>query len=237
MILIAALFLLAAPQAATPIGDPSQWVTTDDYPAAALAADQAGTTVARFDVNESGQIENCTASQSSGSAALDAAACAALTQRARFTPAKDAGGRAVRSSMTRRIRWAIPAEPIVEIGRLTFERGANGRISTCSVGNGTRSVELVESFCEALTARDPGAPPVQSGVLTIPMPEAPSAPRPPEIGRLMFERGGNGRISRCYAQGTGRTAPLDNAFCEALTTTAAGAPPVQNGTLTIAMPN
>lgn len=234
---LALLFAAAAAVSATPIGDPAQWITTEDYPATALRANEAGITVTRFDISEAGRIENCSASQSSGSTALDAAACAALVERGRFTPAKDNRGRPVRSSMTRRVRWAIPAEETVEIGRLIFTRGANGRIASCSVENAGRSVELVESFCDALTVRDPGTAPVQSGALTIPMPPVTEAAAAPSIGRLVFTRGGNGRISNCSAQGGGRTAMLETSFCEALAGVGTGPNAVQSGAMTIAMPD
>jgi len=237
MILLA--LLLAAPQAATPIGDPSTWITTDDYPAEALRADQAGITVVRYDISATGQIENCSAAQSSGSAALDAAACAALAARGRFNPATDSRGRPIRSSATRRIRWQIPEETPVRIGHVFFERGANGRIANCVARDDAGAVGLVDSFCEALTASGPGQPLVQSGVLTIPMPDlADSGEQEPEIGRLTFTRGANGRIASCAAQATGgRTARLDNGFCEALTTVGPGEPPVQSGAMTVAMPD
>ncbi|WP_448657918.1 TonB family protein [Sphingomonas sp. CJ99] len=89
-------------------GDPSRWVTTDDYPSRSLDAGEEGTTAISWDINESGRVENCRVTSSSGSAALDRAACAAITRRGRYEPAKDQNGAPIRSSSSRRVVWRIP---------------------------------------------------------------------------------------------------------------------------------
>nr|WP_066546823.1 MULTISPECIES: energy transducer TonB [unclassified Sphingomonas] len=95
-------------KAAGPKGNPAEWVTTDDYPSRSLSAGEEGTTAVSWDINEQGRIENCRVTASSGSQALDRAACAALTRRGRYTPAKDQNGNPIRSSSSRRIVWKIP---------------------------------------------------------------------------------------------------------------------------------
>ena len=89
-------------------GDPSQWVTTDDYPPSSLRAEEEGTTGIAWDINAQGRVENCRVTSSSGSAALDRAACAAITRRGRYQPALDQSGNPIRSSSSRRVTWKIP---------------------------------------------------------------------------------------------------------------------------------
>ncbi|WP_152555521.1 energy transducer TonB, partial [Sphingomonas sp. FUKUSWIS1] len=62
----------------------------------------------RWDINAQGRVENCTVTSSSGSPALDRAACAAMTRRGRYSPALDQAGNPMRSSATQRIRWTLP---------------------------------------------------------------------------------------------------------------------------------
>ena len=96
-------------KAAGPKGDPSQWVTTDDYPSDALSAEAQGTTGIRWDINAAGRVENCTVTSSSGNSSLDRAACSALTRRGRYTPALDQSGAPMRTTgQTRRVVWRLP---------------------------------------------------------------------------------------------------------------------------------
>ncbi len=92
----------------TPRGSPQSWVTNDDYPAAALRAEQQGTTVFRLDVDASGKVTNCTVTGSSGSAVLDNTACSLLKRRARFNPAEDASGNKIPAVFASRFRWELP---------------------------------------------------------------------------------------------------------------------------------
>ncbi|MDG5487081.1 energy transducer TonB [Sphingomonas sp. FW199] len=89
-------------------GDPSKWVTTDDYPARSLDSGEEGVTAISWDINEAGRVENCRVTSSSGSSALDRAACSAITRRGRYEPAKDQNGNPIRSSSSRRVVWKIP---------------------------------------------------------------------------------------------------------------------------------
>lgn len=89
-------------------GNPSNWITTDDYPSRALREEREGVTVVAFEINTEGRVENCRVTSSSGSPDLDEATCRNLVRRARYTPAKDAAGNAMTSSDTRRVRWQMP---------------------------------------------------------------------------------------------------------------------------------
>jgi TonB family protein len=107
-----ALIRLEAPatldRPATPIGDPSTWVTTDDYPEAAWEAGLYGTTGTRMTIGRDGRVAECAITMSSGYAILDQAACAALSERARYTPARDHRGRSIVGTVTRNVRWQLP---------------------------------------------------------------------------------------------------------------------------------
>lgn len=94
----------AVPQAA------GTWITSEDYPAAALAAGAEGATAIRWEVTAEGRAENCAVTTSSGSADLDRASCALIVERARYVPALDRKGKATRATMARTIRWQLPVE-------------------------------------------------------------------------------------------------------------------------------
>lgn len=89
-------------------GDPAQWVTSDDYPPAALREEREGVTKVTWQINEQGRIENCSVVSSSGSPDLDETACRVLTRRGRYSPALDQSGKPLRSTQSRTIRWQIP---------------------------------------------------------------------------------------------------------------------------------
>ncbi|WP_341850183.1 energy transducer TonB [Sphingomonas natans] len=89
-------------------GDPAQWVTSDDYPPAALREEREGVTKVTWQINEQGRIENCSVVASSGSPDLDETACRVLTRRGRYSPAMDQSGKPMRTSQSRTIRWQIP---------------------------------------------------------------------------------------------------------------------------------
>ena len=95
-------------KASEPRGNPADWITTDDYPPSSIRAEEEGTTVIKWTINAQGRVENCVTTESSGSNALDQAACRALTRRARYTPATDAAGNPIATTQTRRVRWTLP---------------------------------------------------------------------------------------------------------------------------------
>jgi TonB family protein len=85
-----------------------QLFSSDDYPAAALRAEEEGAVGFRLDIGKDGRVAGCTVTGSSGSSALDSTTCALLTARARFSPALDRKGRPVADSFSGRIVWRIP---------------------------------------------------------------------------------------------------------------------------------
>jgi periplasmic protein TonB len=95
-------------KAAGPKGDPSRFVTTDDYPPRALREGAEGTTRISWTINTQGRVENCRTVSSSGNADLDEAACRAMTRKGRFSPALDQNGNPIASTQSRNVRWQIP---------------------------------------------------------------------------------------------------------------------------------
>lgn len=96
-----------------PSGDQASWVTTDDYPEAAWAEHRYGVTTMELTVGRDGRVTGCRVIISSKSSDLDTAACAALTERARFEPARDRRGRAIAGTFTKRVRWQLPELPVI----------------------------------------------------------------------------------------------------------------------------
>jgi protein TonB len=97
------------PVGATPRNDPSNWVTTEDYPARDLREGNQGTTRFRVVVGSNGRVQACDFIQSSGFASLDKAACDNVKRRARFDAATDGNGAKVVGTYTSSVVWRIPS--------------------------------------------------------------------------------------------------------------------------------
>lgn len=89
------------------LGQPSRWITTDDYPASAVQARQQGTTTALWTIGIDGRVKECRIVRSSGVAALDQATCAAIAKRGRYTPALDKNGDPMELHSMRRVVWRL----------------------------------------------------------------------------------------------------------------------------------
>jgi TonB family protein len=92
---------------ASPVGNPGEWVTTNDYPSRALSEERQGTSGFNLVVNAKGRPEICTIISSSNHADLDKATCDTLMKRARFD--SDAGSHELRNYRNN-VRWQIPTE-------------------------------------------------------------------------------------------------------------------------------
>jgi protein TonB len=95
---------------AVPKGSPSEWVTTEDYPARALREERAGTTRFHMTVGTNGRPTDCQITSSSGSPDLDEATCTYAQRRARFSPAMDTDGQPTTGSYNGTVRWVIPKD-------------------------------------------------------------------------------------------------------------------------------
>jgi TonB family protein len=122
--LIAALLLTSA----VPTGNPGNWITTDDYPAAPMEEGVEGTTEIALDVLPDGKPKGCKVVTSSGNADLDEASCRLLVARARFQPSKIGEPQ----SFTTRIKWDLPDPVLTSLapqGFSAFMPLKNGAIS------------------------------------------------------------------------------------------------------------
>ena len=96
------------PRAARPSNSPLSWISTDDYPAAALRREEEGTAAYRLVVGTNGRVSACDIVRSTGNGQLDSATCKLILRRARFEPATDETGGNVMGSYTGTVRWEIP---------------------------------------------------------------------------------------------------------------------------------
>jgi protein TonB len=81
-------------------GDLRTLFTTDDYPAAAAAAEAQGTAQAQLTIGPDGRVVGCNLIRSTGNGALDSATCNILRRRAKFTPARDSNGNPTTDTLT-----------------------------------------------------------------------------------------------------------------------------------------
>lgn len=95
---------------AKPRGGMASFVTRDDYPAAALRAEEQGVSMLRITVSPAGRVDSCSIHASSGSVALDATACSLMKRRARFTAALDAEGQPTSDEFIMPFEWKLPAQ-------------------------------------------------------------------------------------------------------------------------------
>jgi protein TonB len=79
-----------------------------DYPSSALRREEQGTVTMRITVGSNGRVEACAVTGSSGSSALDQAACRGMQRYARYNPALNAAGDPVSSTANQSIRYVLP---------------------------------------------------------------------------------------------------------------------------------
>ena len=111
LILAAMLTAQSAPQPTPAVRagvDLADFISDSDYPLEARQRDEQGTVGFRVSVAPNGRGRDCRVLASSGSRSLDRTTCEILEERVRFTPARDAAGRAVPDSFAGRVQWALP---------------------------------------------------------------------------------------------------------------------------------
>jgi protein TonB len=84
------------------------YLTSDDYPPAAIAAREQGRVEFVVLVGPDGRVSSCYVTASSGSAVLDRATCQVMQRRARYTPATDKKGNPVRALVFQQVVWRLP---------------------------------------------------------------------------------------------------------------------------------
>ncbi|MBC9032034.1 energy transducer TonB [Sphingomonas sp. JC676] len=118
-----------------PLTNPSTWATNDDYPVAALRAHEQGSVGFRLDIGIDGVPAHCEIAEHV-STVLDAATCAVMMARARFSPALDLKGKPAPASWRSRFRWELPEMPPTPaiaydvVNRLLVD--THGNVLSCS---------------------------------------------------------------------------------------------------------
>lgn len=141
-----------------PTGNPGLWVTTNDYPALALRENREGLVGFTLIIGTDGRVTSCEISLSSGSPDLDSTACALISQRPRFTPARNAKGKLQPGRYANRVRWQIPSKgpnvamnvPIPKAGQVNFSFvvDENGKPSNCKI-SGSAVADNARTPCDA----------------------------------------------------------------------------------------
>lgn len=110
-------------------------ISSDDYPAQALDRNEEGTVGYRLRVDAQGKVADCVIEISSGSGWLDSQTCRLMWLRARFSPARDANGKAVESETRARVTWAIANDPVAAIERFNRStvHAVDGKPMLCRV--------------------------------------------------------------------------------------------------------
>lgn len=88
--------------------NPAAWVRSADYPAAALRAHVQGVSSILWAVGLDGRVAACRVVKSSGTAALDQAACSTIARRGRYTPALGLDGKPMVTHFMRNVVWRLP---------------------------------------------------------------------------------------------------------------------------------
>ena len=78
-----------------------------DYPLEAVRDGRMGRVFVRLRISETGALTDCSVVRSSGSAELDAATCTVIRERAKFAPARDLDGKAVRGVVASTVQWML----------------------------------------------------------------------------------------------------------------------------------
>lgn len=148
--LIALAMAQAAPQPPRQIAGS---ISDSDYPAEAIRRSEQGTTAVQIDIDAQGAVAKCDVEVSSGSATLDAASCAKITERFRYSPARNAEGQAVPGRIRRRIIWRMPQAqdvfPFVPFTIVAVAHLRAGQLESCTVESEGLRNPAPNAFCEA----------------------------------------------------------------------------------------
>lgn len=88
-----------------PLGVISDWITSADFPKKALNQGSNGLVQFRLDIDETGKVSGCRILYRTNPDDFADLSCKLLTQRAKFSPALNSAGKAVRSFYVSKIRW------------------------------------------------------------------------------------------------------------------------------------
>ena len=90
-----------------PSGDLQGLFSPKDYPSAAQRREQMGTASMVILIDEAGRVADCTITQTSGAASIDAQSCAVFRERAKFRPAIGLDGKPAKSTYLQSITWRL----------------------------------------------------------------------------------------------------------------------------------
>jgi TonB family protein len=130
----------AGAQAAEPVrvkalGSFADFMSPEDYPAVALRFGMTGITGYSLTVDQTGNPRRCDIAKSSGFDVLDAATCQRLMAKARFSPGRDAAGKAVGGTYAGRVTWILPGNGTFResemFASLVFSIDRTGAITSC----------------------------------------------------------------------------------------------------------
>jgi len=88
-----------------PKAELAAFFSTEDYPREAWSTGKGGTVGVLIWVEATGRVSTCEVIETSAAPVLEKATCDVLIKRGKFTPGKDAAGRAVRAPNFARVRW------------------------------------------------------------------------------------------------------------------------------------
>lgn len=124
------------PTPPVPNSNPGSWLKEDDYPSAERAKGISGTSGFKLLVGNDGSVKDCHIESSSGSAALDATACALLKVRASFQPGRDGNGKKIESIYSGRLTWRLPTSVATSVPEpqtltITVDISKDGVVEKC----------------------------------------------------------------------------------------------------------
>lgn len=90
-----------------PIGNIGKWFSYADYPSEMLDKEINSNVDFAMVIGRSGEVENCYLQSVTDDPAFGKLVCAKLRERAKFMPARDAAGQAVRSLYRNRVAWRV----------------------------------------------------------------------------------------------------------------------------------
>jgi TonB family protein len=142
---------------AAPRGNLTGLIRTEDYPLEALRAEQEGTVQVAISVDERGGVADCIVEQSSGSPSLDSQTCRLMWLRARFTPARDRRGKAVRGVYRQRITWRLEGgRPTAAwASRMMISFGPDGKLKSCRIEGEGAYKDVAEDCGKDFKAAEP----------------------------------------------------------------------------------
>jgi hypothetical protein len=91
-----------------PLGNPGNWLTSNDYPTDSLRSGHMGLVQFRLDVSEAGGLTGCRVLYRTNPDDFADRTCALLSKRAKLAPALDAAGKPVKSYFIGKVRWILP---------------------------------------------------------------------------------------------------------------------------------